>query len=66
MSKDNINESDWYIDLNKRPNHKKKNNYFYLFKNGGIAKKLKVNSVIYIVKILTQIKTYLKNYLIDF
>lgn len=39
MGKDNINESDWYIDLNKRLNykkktiHRKKNNYFYLIAN---------------------------------
>ena len=54
MSKDNINESEWYIDLNKKLNHKKNKhqkrrcNYFYLFIN--LLKKiiLKVISYIFI------------------
>ena len=54
MSKDNINESEWYIDLNKKLNQKKKiyykknNNYLYLFIN--LLKKiiLKVISYIFI------------------
>ena len=52
MSKDNINESEWYIDLNKKLNqkknkhHKRRYNYFYLFIN--LLKKIILKLISYI------------------
>ena len=52
MSKDNINESEWYINLYKKLNHKKNKhaksgyNYFYLFIN--LLKKIILKLISYI------------------
>lgn len=52
MSKDNINESEWYINLNKILNqkknkhHKRRYNYFYLFIN--LLKKIILKLISYI------------------